>query len=30
VPMLTKTGTQDAERLGVHPRRMADVLGAST
>ena len=28
VPMLTPTGTRDAERLGVQPRRMADVLGA--
>jgi uncharacterized protein YbjT (DUF2867 family) len=28
VPMLTANGTQDAERLGVRPRRMADVLGA--
>ena len=28
VPMLTQTGTKDAERLGVQPRRMADVLGA--
>jgi uncharacterized protein YbjT (DUF2867 family) len=28
VPMLTATGTVDAERLGVRPRRMADVLGA--
>ncbi len=28
VPMLTPTGTKDAERLGVRPRRMADVLGA--
>ena len=28
VPMLTPTGTADAERLGVRPRRMADVLGA--
>jgi NADH dehydrogenase len=27
VPMLTDRGTQDAERLGVTPRRMADVLG---
>jgi uncharacterized protein YbjT (DUF2867 family) len=26
VPMLTERGTQDAERLGVTPRRMADVL----
>ncbi len=26
--MLTATGTADAERLGVYPRRMADVLGA--
>ena len=26
--MLTATGTADAERLGVQPRRMADVLGA--
>ena len=26
--MLTPAGTRDAERLGVHPRRMADVLGA--
>lgn len=29
VPMLTPTGTADAERLGVRPRRMADVLGAA-
>jgi uncharacterized protein YbjT (DUF2867 family) len=28
VDMLTPTGTADAERLGVRPRRMADVLGA--
>ena len=28
VPMLTPNGTADAERLGVRPRRMADVLGA--
>jgi len=28
VPMLTPNGTTDAERLGVRPRRMADVLGA--
>jgi NADH dehydrogenase len=28
VPMLTPNGTKDAERLGVNPRRMADVLGA--
>jgi NADH dehydrogenase len=28
VPMLTPSGTADAERLGVRPRRMADVLGA--
>jgi NADH dehydrogenase len=28
VPMLTDRGTQDAERLGVTPRRMADVLGS--
>jgi uncharacterized protein YbjT (DUF2867 family) len=28
VPMLTTNGTKDAERLGVTPRRMADVLGA--
>jgi uncharacterized protein YbjT (DUF2867 family) len=28
VDMLTRTGTADAERLGVRPRRMADVLGA--
>jgi hypothetical protein len=28
VPMLTRNGTADAERLGVRPRRMADVLGA--
>lgn len=27
VPMLTLRGTADAERLGVTPRRMADVLG---
>jgi uncharacterized protein YbjT (DUF2867 family) len=26
--MLTPAGTADAERLGVSPRRMADVLGA--
>ena len=26
--MLTAAGTADAERLGVRPRRMADVLGA--
>ena len=26
--MLTPAGTADAERLGVRPRRMADVLGA--
>jgi hypothetical protein len=26
--MLTPVGTADAERLGVHPWRMADVLGA--
>ena len=30
VPMLTSRGTADAERLGVRPRRMADVLGAPT
>jgi NADH dehydrogenase len=29
VPMLTARGTTDAERLGVSPRRMADVLGAA-
>jgi uncharacterized protein YbjT (DUF2867 family) len=29
VSMLTAGGTADAERLGVHPRRMADVLGAA-
>ena len=28
VPMLTDRGTADAERLGVTPRRMADVLGS--
>jgi uncharacterized protein YbjT (DUF2867 family) len=28
VPMLTARGTADAQRLGVHPRRMAEVLGA--
>jgi uncharacterized protein YbjT (DUF2867 family) len=28
VPMLTSAGTKDAERLGIHPRRMAEVLGA--
>ena len=27
--MLTPAGTADAERLGVRPRRMADVLGAT-
>ena len=27
--MLTEAGTRDAERLGVAPRRMADVLGAA-
>lgn len=27
--MLTPAGTADAERLGVRPRRMADVLGAA-
>ncbi len=27
--MLTRSGTADAERLGVRPRRMADVLGAA-
>ncbi len=27
VSMLSGRGTADAERLGVHPRRMADVLG---
>ena len=27
--MLTPSGTADAERLGVRPRRMADVLGAA-
>jgi hypothetical protein len=26
--MLAADGTADAERLGVSPRRMADVLGA--
>ncbi len=29
VPMLTQLGTADAERLGVRPQRMADVLGTS-
>ena len=29
VPMVTPRGTSDAERLGVRPRRMADVLGAA-
>ena len=29
VPMITARGTADAERLGVRPRRMADVLGAA-
>ena len=29
VDMLTASGTADAERLGVSPRRMADVLGAA-
>jgi uncharacterized protein YbjT (DUF2867 family) len=29
VPMLTPNGTKDAQRLGVEPRRMADVLGAA-
>lgn len=29
VSMLTAAGTADAERLGVRPRRMADVLGAT-
>jgi NADH dehydrogenase len=28
VPMVTPNGTQDAERLGVSPRRMAEMLGA--
>jgi NADH dehydrogenase len=28
VPMIAARGTADAEALGVHPRRMADVLGA--
>ena len=28
VPMLSARGTADLERLGVRPRRMADVLGA--
>jgi uncharacterized protein YbjT (DUF2867 family) len=28
VPMLTDRGTQDAERLGVTPRRMGDVLAS--
>jgi uncharacterized protein YbjT (DUF2867 family) len=28
VSMLTERGTRDAERLGVTPRRMADVLGS--
>ena len=28
VPMTTPRGTEDATRLGVEPRRMADVLGA--
>jgi uncharacterized protein YbjT (DUF2867 family) len=28
VPMLASAGTADAEKLGVQPRRMADVLGA--
>jgi uncharacterized protein YbjT (DUF2867 family) len=27
-PMITARGTADAERLGVHPRRMADVLAS--
>jgi uncharacterized protein YbjT (DUF2867 family) len=27
IPMTATDGTRDAERLGVHPRRMADVLG---
>jgi hypothetical protein len=27
VPMLTARGTADLEVLGVHPRRMAEVLG---
>jgi uncharacterized protein YbjT (DUF2867 family) len=29
IPMTTPTGTADAEALGVHPLRMAAVLGAS-
>jgi NADH dehydrogenase len=29
VPMTTRHGTADAEALGVVPRRMAAVLGAS-
>ena len=28
VPMVSERGTADAEALGVHPRRMADVLAA--
>jgi NADH dehydrogenase len=28
VPLISEHGTRDAERLGVHPRAMADVLGA--
>jgi NADH dehydrogenase len=27
IPMTARHGTADAERLGVHPKRMADVLG---
>ena len=27
VPMTTERGTEDAERLGVEPRPMAEVLG---
>ncbi len=29
IPMTTERGTADAESLGVHPRRMAAVLGAA-
>jgi uncharacterized protein YbjT (DUF2867 family) len=29
VPMLAESGPADLERLGVHPRRMAEVLGAA-
>jgi hypothetical protein len=28
VSMVTPRGTEDAEELGVHPKRMAEVLAA--